>query len=147
VRSVRAEFLLSAAVLTVPVGIFLSFPFGAFGFRASEGVCPSARAAFVSLSPEAERQALLSVRTSWRETAGGARRLRAELLCAELPEDGRISVLTVRDRSRLPPPLPPIGRVRTGFLPSQKAPPPAPIAAKAASDPLPFPREELLRMN
>lgn len=145
-RSVRAECLSAAVILSVPLGIVLAFPFGAFRFQAEEGMRPAARTAFVTLTPEAEQVALRAVRTSWRERKGGARQVRAELLCAKLPDDGRFSVLSVNDRSHLPP-LPAVGCERTPFLPSQKALPPSPIAAKTAPVPLPFPREELLKMN
>jgi len=145
-RSVRAECLSAAVILTVPLGIVLSFPFAAFDFKAAEGTRQAARTAFVTLTPEAEQVALRAVRTSWRERKGGVRQVRADLFCAELPDDARFSVLSVRDRSHLPP-LPAVGCERTPFLPSQRAFPPSPIAAKPASDPLPFPREELLKMN
>jgi len=145
-RSVGSEILSMATVLSIPLGILLSFPIGAFGFRAAERVRQPPRTAFVTLTPEAERLALRAVRVSWREKAGQARRLRADLLCAALPEDERLSVLSLRDRSRMPEP-PEVVCERTPFLPSQKAPPPMPIAAEAAPEPLAFPREELLKMN
>jgi len=145
VRSVGSEFLSVATVFSIPLAVVLSFPFGAFGFRAMEGVRSPSRAAFVAMTPEVECLALRAVRSPWREKGGEARRLQADLLCTELPEDRRLSVLSVRDRSRLPDP-PMVRCERTPFLPSQKAPPPSPIAADAA-EPLTFPREELLKMN
>jgi len=145
-RGVFSELLSMAAVLSIPLGIVLSFPLSPFGFRATEVVRRPAQVAFVTMSPEAERLALRAVRASWRERVGGVRRLQADLFCAELPEDERMSVLTVRDRSR--PPAPPMAECeRTPFLPSQKAPPPRPIAAGAETVPPTFPREELLKMN
>jgi len=146
VRSVGSEFLSVATVLSIPLGIVLVFPFGAFGFKATEEVRHPVRTAFVTLTPEAERLAERAVRASWQGKADGARRLRADLLSAELPQDARLSVLSARDRSR-PPSLLPVRCEWTLFLPSQKAPPPVPIAPEKTSEPLAFPREELLKLN
>jgi len=146
VKSACGEFLSAAVVLSVPLGIAFSFPFGAFGFRAAEDVRRPVRTAFVTLTPETERQALRTVRTTWRGKTGAARQMQSDLLAAELPDDRRLSVLSVRDRS-CPPPLPAVRCELTPFLPSQKAPPPSPIAADRTPEPLAFPREELLKMN
>jgi len=146
VRSVFSELLSVAAALAIPVGIVGVFPFGAFSFQATAAGKCLARASFVRLTAENERLALRAVRTSWQEKGGGARRLRADLLCAELPEDGRMSVLSIRDRSR--PPAPPMALCgRTPFLPSQRAAPPLPIKVENVAEPPTFSREELLKMN
>jgi len=146
-RSVGGELLSVSAVLAIPACIVASFPFGAFGFRASEDVRrPGGTVAFVRLDPETERVALRTARASWQTKGGDARRLQADLLLSELPDDGRLSVLTVRDRSR-PPDPPFLLRGRTPFLPSQKASPPSPIRSGNAVERPAFPREELLKLN
>jgi len=146
VRSVGSEILSIALVLAIPLGIVASFPFAVFGFRAAEPVHRPDRTAFVSMTPEVERQALRAVRASWREKVGSARRMRAELFCAELPEEDHRSVLSPRDRSQ--PPVPPMAECgRIPFLPSQQAPAPLQLAPTVESDALAFPREELLKIN
>jgi len=145
VRSRGSEILSVAAILSMPLGIAAIFPFEAFRFRANEGDCIPARTAFVQMSPDSEFKALRAVRASWREKVG-VRWQRADLFSAELPEDELRSVLSIRDRSR-PPAPPPVLRDRMPFLPSQKAPPPVSITARAVDEPPAFPRAELLRMN
>jgi len=145
-RSVGSEILSAAAVLLVPAGIVASFPVGAFGFRTADGVRRSARAAFVKLTPEAERLALRAARTSWQEKDGGVRHLRTDIFCAELPEEAPVSVLSVRDRSLPPAPPAPL-RGRTAFLPSLRAAPLTLIKAGSEADPPAFSREELLKLN
>jgi len=146
VRSVGGELVSVVLVLAIPLGIVASFPFSVFGFRGSDVAPRSARTAFVTLTPEAERRALHAVRASWKEKVGGARRLRADLFCPELPEEERLSVLSLRDRSR-PPAMPQILCEKTPFLPSQKAPPPCSIAPETEPDTQAFPQKELLRLN
>jgi len=146
VRSVASEILSAAVVLAVPTAIVASFPFGAFSFRAENGVQRSVRTAFVQMSPQAERLALRTARTSWQAKGAGARRLQADIFCSELPEEAPQSVLSVRDRSR-PPSPPALECGLMPFLPSLKAPPPVPIKAANVTEPPAFPREELLMMN
>jgi len=141
------EFLSVALVLSIPLGVFVIFPFRAFEFRAAEPVRSPVRAAFVEMTPETERRVLRAARASWREKVGKSRHLRADLFCTELPEDVFRSVLSLCDRT--PPPMPPrTGCGWTPFLPSLKAPPPSPVAAGAVEgDGQAFPRKELLKMN
>jgi len=145
-RSFASELLSAAVVLTVPTCIVAVFPFDALEFRASEGVTQPVRNAFVRLTPESERLALRSARTSWQEKGVGVRRLQTDIFRVELPEEEPMSVLSVRDRSR-PPGMSRIACERTAFLPSLKAPPPILIKSGKMPEALAFPREELLKMN
>lgn len=136
-----------ATVLALPACIALVLPYGAFEFRADvrpERMSPSA--AFVRLSPEDETKAMLAAKTSWQND-GSARLQRADIYFAELPEESLLSVMPDRERRRNVQ-APVVGCETSPFLPSRRASPPVriPLDAKP-EEPLPFPREELLKID
>ena len=148
-RSVRSELASVLTVLAVPAMIAAVFPFSAFSFRpAAVPKRPSFSAAFVKLSPDAERLALQAAKASWRGDSDSVRRLRADLFLPELPDDtSALPVLPERESVRRPP-APPIPCGWSAFLPSRRAAPPRRIERdEKADDYLTFPRSELLKID
>ena len=146
-RSLGSELATVVTVLSIPAGIALVLPYEAFEFKAmtrTEQTAPVA--AFVRLSPEQETRAMLAAKTSWQDD-GSARRQRADIYFAELPEESFPSVMPDRERRRdVRAPI--VSCEITPFLPSRRAAPPVRIVPDAkVEDPLPFPREELLKID
>ena len=150
-RSVRSELASVLTVMTVPVAVALVFPRDALVFRAMPSASASERpasAAFVRLTAAEESLAIRKAKTSWQEGADvAARNLRADVFFPELPEEKFESVMAVEDRRLtyeprlIDCPLPP-------FLPSRRAEAPRRIVADGTNEePLPFPREELLKID
>ena len=146
-RSWRSELVSVAAVLAIPAGIALVFPYDALCFRAAPEKPADPAVAFVRLSPESERLAMRAARTSWR-VKGGAREMRADLSVAPLPDDGRHPVLSSASRRAAGPAVSLVECGRIPFLPSCRAERPAriPDGKDVVSKP-PFSREELLKLN
>lgn len=148
-RSVRSELASVLTVMAVPVAIALVFPHDALVFKAAPTVsgCP-ASAAFVRLTSAEESRAIRKAKTSWQEGADvAARNLRADVFFPELPEQKFESAMAVEDRriayepKLVCSPLPP-------FLPSRRAEAPRRIASDGKNEePLPFSREELLKID
>ena len=143
-RSLRSELLTTATVLAIPFGIAAILPWGALGFRATPVRSRvGGFAAFVSLTPEQEAQAMRAAKSSWRGGERAVNQGRADLFFGELPELPNPPVLGIGDRTRTPAPSDvPVGR--SPYLPSRAAPAPVRIAPPADGPTLPFPREELL---
>lgn len=148
-RSVRSELASVLTVMTVPVAVALVFPRDALVFRAMPSASERpASAAFVRLTAAEESLAIRKAKTSWQEGADvAARNLRADVFFPELPEEKFESVMAVEDRrlsyepKLVCSPLPP-------FLPSRRAEAPRRIVADGKNEvPLPFPREELLKID
>ena len=148
-RSMRSELVSVLTVLTVPVSVALIFPRDALVFRATPSAPRRpASAAFVHLTAAEESLAIRKAKTSWQEGADdAARNLRANVFFPELPKEKFESVMSVEDRrltyepKLVGCPLPP-------FLPSLRAEAPLRIAADGKNEePLPFPREELLKID
>ena len=148
-RSVRSELASVLTVMTVPVAIALAFPHDALVFKATPAASGQpASAAFVRLTAAEESLAIRKAKTSWQEGADvAARNLRADVFFPELPEEKFESVMAVGDRRTayepklVCSPLPP-------FLPSRRAEAPRRIAADGKNEePLPFSREELLKID
>lgn len=102
-------------------------------------------AAFVTLDADAEAAAVHAARSSWRASSGVQTSERARLSCDELPETREPEVLGDANRTRTerpadidwtPPPLPP----------GLSAPFPPRDALPETAAPLPFPREEMLKL-
>ena len=102
-------------------------------------------AAFVTLDADAEAAAIRAARSSWRASSGVQASERARLSCDELPETREPEVLGDANRTRTerpadigwtPPPLPP--GLSAPFPPRDELP--------EAAAPLPFPREEMLKL-
>ena len=145
-RNVGSEFLSAAAVLAVPLGIAAAFPFGALGFSPSRDARPrSAPSASIVFLDEADvTRAMRAARSVPRAEDG--ERAYIDLFFRELPDDRSRPMAAVGSRHRSP--VPPV--VESGippFLPSRRADAPVRISAEGEKDALPFPREELLKLN
>ena len=102
-------------------------------------------AAFVTLDANAEAAAVRAARSSWKASSGVQTSERAKLSCDELPETREPEVLGDANRTRTerpadigwaPPPLPP--GLSAPFPPRDELP--------ETADPLPFPKEEMLKL-
>ena len=146
-KSVRSEVATALAVLSVPAAVAFVFPYEALLFRATEPPRREVGLAGVALTADQEAAAMRAAKTSWQVAEGGARRLRAEMPFAELPEAPRTSVLSAGERRRRET----LGDMECGpspYLPSRRAAPPQKIADGAAvAEPPPFSREELLKID
>lgn len=148
-RSMRSELASVLTVMAVPAAVVLVFPRDALVFRATPSASERpAPAAFVRLTAAEESLAIRKAKTSWQEGSDvAARNLRANVFFPELPKEKFESVMSVEDRrlsyepGLVCSPLPP-------FLPSRRAKAPQRIVADGKNEvPLPFPREELLKID
>ena len=147
-RRMRSEIPSLAAVLALPAVAILAFPWQALTFRPQTSAdAKPAFAAFVTLTPEQDAQAMRRAKTVSAETASAALP-RADLLLGELPDDPPRPVSRIEDRAR-PDAAPRRAWTPGAWLPSQAAPDPAPIAADAAASEseLAFPKAGLLRLD
>lgn len=147
-RSARGEAVSLALALSLPVAAFCLLP-----YSLPKGADAPARrgggfAAFVSLTPEEEAQALRRAKPSARTAeAANASRRAMDLILGELPDDAPAPLLASPPAAR-PPRLPGVVAAPGPFLPSQAAPPPATIPADAPEPPRPaFSRQDLLRLD
>lgn len=147
-RSFRSEMASLAVTLSVPALVFVAFPYEAFSFRAiSSRMAREMTVSYVSLSPAEERQAVQTARASLRGEGGNVRWMRADLSGMLADDELARPILSaaVLERSSQAEPLP-CGRVP--YSPSQRARPAERIGrAEDGQDPLPFPREELLKID
>lgn len=147
-KGLGRELLSVTTVLAIPVGIAFVLPYEAFDFHATAHAAERrSSVAFRWLSPEEETRAMRAAKTSWQGDGESARNRRAEIYFAELPAENFPSVMPVRERSqKIESDI--VGCGRTPFLPSRRAAPPVRIDPDGkAEDPLPFSREELLKIN
>lgn len=146
-KSVRSELASMAVVLSVPAVVAAIFPYGALGFRAASSARSGPKAcAFVTLTPEAERQAFKSARTSFRRSERDVRWMHADLSADFLPEAALrldVSVPAVAG----PAELPLVKCERVPYLPSAKARPPVRLPPADTDPELPFPRGKLLEIK
>ncbi len=148
-RRMRSEISSLVAALALPAVAVFAFPWSALSFRPQSPAAPKpAFAAFVTLTPEQEAQAMRRAKAATSVEAGGVVLPRADLLLGELPGDPPRPVARIEDRAR-PDAAPRRAWTPGAWLPSQAAPRPAPIAADAAASEaaLAFPKEELLRLD
>ena len=147
-KSRGSELLSVLTVLAVPAGIALVMPFGAFGFRAEQRERESAPvAAFVRLTADEEARSLRLAKTSWQGMSASVRNQRADIYFSELPAETFSSVMPVRERRPVSD-TPVVECGLSPFLPSRRASPPVRIEAEGErKSPLPFSREELLKIN
>jgi len=148
VTRVGHELASALTVLALPMALALSLPYGAIGFSAAERPRPpSATAAFVVLSAEAEEAAMRSAKSSWQVNAGGVRRMRVDLSVGELPTDRHRPLVGVCPVAVAAEP-PPVAYALPPLVPSRAAPAPARIVDDGpARDERAFPREELLKID
>lgn len=147
-KSLGSEMASVLTVLAVPVGIASVFPYGVFAFRAT--ACPRVvkpAAAFVRLTPDEESRAMRAAKTSWQGDGSSARNARADIFFSELPAETLPMVLPEKERRRTFE-MPVVGCGQSPFLPSLRAAPPARVLpAERQEEPLPFPRDELLKID
>ena len=144
-KGLRGDLLSVAAVLSVPLGLAAVFPREAIGFSASDvvGRAREQEMSIVFLDSDAVSRAVQATRILSRKEGGGAG---AELLVAELPGPGAVPAMPIEFRSRPKAPAVVEGGVPP-FLPSRRAAAPIRISGGKDADALPFPRNELLKLN
>lgn len=134
-------------VLAVMMMVASVFPYESLRFRARQQAPQPASVAFVTLTAAEEAAAMRAAKTAWQVDPSGFRRLRIALAVGDLPEYPNGSVV--------PRPLP-VSRDESEVFPYEPAaypatrgasPPPPPVAAEPPAHVLPFPREELLKIN
>lgn len=147
-RSVRSEMLYALEALAIPIAVAMTFPYGAIGFSAKAERPPApVSSAFACLDQRAIEKVLAATRGTWKDGADESRRLRPDLFVGELPEAEAELVFPVGVPA-IPSEPTLVPRGRTPFLPSARAA--APVALKrdgATKEPLPFLREELLKID
>ena len=145
-KGLREDLISMTAVLAVALGFALAIPRGVIGFSANKDIShPSPTAAsIVFLDSAAVTRAMRATRILSRREGDGA--VAADLLSAELPELAAEPMMSRNPRFHLGQPtvieggLPP-------FLPSRRAVAPLRIPAGKDVGSLPFPRDELLKLN
>ncbi len=148
-RRMRSEISSLVAALTLPAVAVFAFPWSALSFRSqTPAAAKPAFAAFVTLTPEQEAQAMRRAKSATSVEAGGIVLPRADLLLGELPDDPPRPVSRIEDRAR-PDAAPRRAWTPGAWLPSQAAARPEPIAADgdASKSMLAFPKEDLLRLD
>ena len=149
-RSLRSEAIALSAVLAVPLVLALLFPYAALSpspASAGPAARPSAVCAFVELEEDLEATALAATRTAWHVNQEGVARLRIEMFSDELKGEDYGPVIGVDSRTRA---------LRSGSIPYE--PEGLPSDLRAASPvvldmpdlpgrPVPFPKEELLKLD
>ena len=141
-----------AFVGALAVVLLLAFPMYAVGFRAPAvpGDRPSS-AAFVTLTPEAERQAVLAARTPWQSDGGSRRSLRVWLSLVDLPEESVVQDSFSPDSEapwQAEPAFGPADYPMPPWRPSRAADRPTRLAPEAEPKRIPaFSRDELLKLN
>ena len=151
-RSVRSEILTLSLVIAVPVVLAWIFPYGALApSDAAKGRASGGEAAtefvFVELSEDEESEAVLSARTAWHVGSESVKNLRIEMFADDLPEDDEGPVIDIDHRVRSPQGFE--IEYKQSILPCDlRADPPekleSPVPEKRV---LPFPREELLKLD
>ncbi len=146
-RSLRHEILSTASVLSIPLGIVLAFPSEAIRFRASSVPARrAAAAAFVSLTPEQQSEALAAAKTAWQSDASARPVLR--LPFGELPEEPQEPLLDIGTCARPAGSTTPLPYSPRGWEPSLRSGAPRALTAEPAVDSAAaFSRDELLKLN
>lgn len=144
-RGGRGDLLSVMAVLAVPLGFAAVFPREAIGFSACDTVrASSPSVSIVFLDSAAVARAMRSTRVLSRNAGAVADGL--DLFVADLPGGDAIPMMPIESRGRAQAPtiiesgIPP-------FLPSRRAAQPVRIPGGKDVETLPFPREELLKLN
>lgn len=147
-RSFRSVIASAFAVLGLPAAIIASFPFSAVAFRAKPDQPPKRPfAAFVKLSAAEESAAMRAAKSSWSSGADGVKKIHAELYFGRLPVSRNEPALEIGERAATPAALV-SGTWPPPYLPSQAAPAPVKITPESENEtPLPFPREELYKID
>lgn len=145
-RKFRRDLFSLLTVLTVVLAVVAVFPFDGLRFRAAASAVRPASAAFVTLTEAEEAEALQVAKTAWQVGPSGFRRLRAPLIVGELPEcpHGPVEpspAAMAHEEAGVRPAAP------TAY-PTGSIEPPRELAAEPpAPRALPFPKEELLKID
>ena len=149
-RPLRYELYSLVSVMAFPLALACCFPFEALRFAADPArPRPRAACAFVALTADEEQTILETARKAWAVSTAGVRNVRADLSFADIPDEEPGAVADIVDRLRYPPPA----GVLYDALPlpaTLAAPPPEKIPADpeaARAEKLPFPRDELLKLD
>lgn len=96
-RRLRHEIYSLLLMISIPLALAAVFPYEAIGFRVSEATPdPAPSCAFVTLTADEERQALIAARAAWQVNTEDVRGLRADLSVGELPATPMVRVLQKR---------------------------------------------------
>lgn len=147
-KRARNEFLSLLVALSLPVAVFCVLPYSTLWFAARESpMAPSPFAAFVSLTPEEEAQAMRRAKSAGAGEASGLSIRPSDLVMRVLSDDLPAPVVRLPDRARPPAP----GRVRfrpPPYLPTRAAPAPTGIPAEKDVPPaVGFSKEDLLKAD
>ena len=145
-KGIREDFVSVAVVLAVVLGLTSAISRELIGFSANKDfVRPSSTtASIVFLDSAAATRAMRATRILSRHEEDGT--VATDLLAAELPEQLAEPVMPRPPRFHLERPTV-IGGGIPPFLPSRRASAPVRIPAAKRGDSLPFPRQELLKLN
>ena len=145
-RNLREDLLSVVAVLAVALGFASAIPRELIGFSVSKdmGRPSSTAASIVFLDSSAVARAMRATRILSRHEGDGT--VAADLLAAELPELVAEPMMSRTSRFHLERPTV-IERGMPPFLPSRRAAAPVRISACKDVGPLPFSRDELLKLN
>ena len=145
-KGLREDILSVAAVLAVALGFVSAIPRELIGFSASRAIdCPpSTAASIVFLDSAAVTRAMRATRILSRHEGDGT--VAADLLVAELPELVAEPMMPRAPRFHLEQPTVIEGGMPP-FLPSRRAAAPIRIPVDRGVGSLPFPRDELLKLN
>lgn len=149
-RRVRSEMLSLLTALALPVTVFCLLPYSALRRtpqpQLSQGTARPF-AAFVSLTPDEEAQAMRRAKSTGSGEPADAAIRPDDLVLRELPDDPPTPLVRLSDRTRPPEPrrmdwrLPP-------YLPTCAAPAPAVIPAEQdEAPPFGFSKEQLLKLD
>lgn len=150
-RSLRSEMLPVSVVLSIPLILAWIFPYCALmptsNLDAGAIGATPASCAFAELDEIEEAAAIVAARTAWHVNSEGVKSLRIEMFADDLPEDASGPVLEIRDRTRVSHGVA-IG-YETTMLPSDlRAAAPSKLEKPAPpAKPLPFPKDELLKLD
>ena len=145
-KGLREDLISVTAVLAVALGFASAIPRELIGFSASKDIGrPSATdASIVFLDSAAVTRAMQATRILSRHEGDGT--VAADLLATELPELVAEPMMPRASRSHLERPTVIEGGMPP-FLPSRRAAAPIRIPVDRGVGSLPFPRDELLKLN
>lgn len=133
--------------LALPALVFFAFPYSALRFAPREAVAFSpAFAAFLTLTPDQEVRVMQRAKAIQRMDAADDSVRPVDLIFGALPDDRPEPIGRLSDRVRPHGPAPVSPRA-TPYLPTQAAPPPVALPAEDTSVPMPFTKEELLKLD
>ena len=149
-RRVRSEMLSLLAALALPVSVFCCLPYSALRHMPQSLPSPGAArpfAAFVSLTPDEEAQAMRRAKSTGSGEPTDAAIRPDDLVLRELPDDPPTPLVRLSDRTRPPAPRRMDWRPPP-YLPTCAAPPPTVIPTEQdEAPPFGFSTAELLKRD